>query len=182
MRLVLVPPVPALLPEYASLTDPVADLRRACVSAVRWLHADAPTQVVVVGGADDPVAPRVAAALLTSTGFSGSGDPSTPGDVECAEAVLVLANGSARRGERAPGHFDERSFDFDHEVGSALKTGDLAALEALDPALADDLLAVGLGELGACVAGLRTWQTREVLFDDDPYGVQYWVVTALCES
>ena len=36
-RVVLVPGVLALLPEYASLTDPVAELRAACLAAVAWL-------------------------------------------------------------------------------------------------------------------------------------------------
>ncbi len=40
MRVVLVPGTLALLPAYAGLADPVAELRAACVEAVRWLGAD----------------------------------------------------------------------------------------------------------------------------------------------
>ncbi len=36
----LVPGALALLPEYAGIEDPVADLRAACVEAVGWLGAD----------------------------------------------------------------------------------------------------------------------------------------------
>ena len=37
MRIALVPGVPALLPSYASIDDPVADLRAACHDAVAGL-------------------------------------------------------------------------------------------------------------------------------------------------
>ena len=37
MRVVVVPAVPALRSEYASLTDPVADLRAAVAEATAWL-------------------------------------------------------------------------------------------------------------------------------------------------
>ena len=47
VRVVLVPGVLALLPEYASLSDPVAELRAACLSAVSWLvDGDGPVSVV----------------------------------------------------------------------------------------------------------------------------------------
>ena len=39
-RVVLVPGVLALLPEYAGIEDPVAELRAACLDAVGWLGAD----------------------------------------------------------------------------------------------------------------------------------------------
>ena len=39
-RVVLVPGVLALLPEYAGLEDPVAELRAACLAAVAWLGPD----------------------------------------------------------------------------------------------------------------------------------------------
>src|SRR5690606_40923793 len=58
-----------------------------------------------------------------------------------ASAVVVVANGSARRGEKAPGHLDERSFDFDAGIDKALRDGDGTALTAVDAALAVDLLA-----------------------------------------
>ena len=38
-RVVLVPGVLALLPDYAGVEDPVTDLRTACRDAVGWLPA-----------------------------------------------------------------------------------------------------------------------------------------------
>ena len=47
--------------------------------------------------------------------------------------MLVVANGSARRGEKAPGYLDERAFGFDAAIGAALRGPDPAALGELDP-------------------------------------------------
>ena len=158
-RVVLVPGVLALLPQYASLADPVADLRAACHGAVAWLG----TSVRVLG---DPQGRRVAEHLLATTPREGD-DPS----------YLVVGNGSARRGERAPGHLDERSFAFDEALSSALRAG---RLDGLDLSLADDLLASvdGIREVGAILDG----SPAEVLLDADPYGVQYWVMRWTCGS
>ena len=51
-RVVLIPGVLALLPEYASFEDPVAELRTVVVEAVSWLEG----QVEVLG---DPQGRRV---------------------------------------------------------------------------------------------------------------------------
>ena len=59
-RVVLVPGVLALLPEYAGLEDPVADLRAACLAAVSWLTD--PVEVVA-----DEQGARVADHLLAAT-------------------------------------------------------------------------------------------------------------------
>lgn len=176
MKLALIPGVPALLPEYAGLADPVPALREATSAAGQWLVEGGPSQVVVAGATPGDLAARVADAVLGTSRIPLR----AAGLSTNAEAVLVVANGSARRGEKAPGHLDARSFDFDHEVGSALKTGDLDALAGLDLDLADELLTSGLGTLAELAGRLARWQTREVLFDEDPYGVQYWVVTVEC--
>jgi hypothetical protein len=211
-RVVVAPPVPALLPAYASLTDPVADLRAACLAAVAWLGPD----VEVV--ADDEQARRVGAWLLGARGGfeTGAGrppqppgggvgrppqppgggagrppqppedgagrPPRPPGDESVAPDLLVLANGSACRSEKAPGHLDERAGAFDAALGRALADGDLEALARLDPALAEDLLAAGVAGLaGLAARGLRVAEA-EVDHADDPFGVMYWVVRWQCES
>lgn len=95
-------------------------------------------------------------------------------------AVLALADGSARRGELAPGYIDERAFAFDAAIGSALRAGDLAALQDLDVGLGAALLAEGvpvLRRLGCCLGSV---ETAEVTYDDDPFGVQYWVTRWQC--
>jgi len=98
-------------------------------------------------------------------------------------AMLVMGDGSARRSERAPGYLDERATGFDATVAIALGSPDPGALTALDPDLADALL----------VAGRAAWQVlagaagdgrfaAELLYDDAPYGVGYfvagWTLTA----
>jgi hypothetical protein len=153
-RVVLVPGVLALLPEYAGLEDPVADLRAACLSAVSWLGSE----VTVLA---DPQGDRVATALLTATERAGDD-----------ASYLVVGNGSARRTAKAPGHLDERSHAFDAALGAALSSSDA------------DWPSFGLGkDLLASLDGIE--RLRELLpatyeavvdHDDDPYGVQYWVM------
>ncbi|MBB6628550.1 hypothetical protein H5V45_14590 [Nocardioides sp. KIGAM211] len=165
MRVVLVPGVLALLPEYAGLTDPVADLRAACLDAVRWLGE--PGGGIGVHGS--PQGLRVARSLAAATGVTLDVAPERPA------AVLVMGNGSARRTEKAPGHLDPRAAAFDDELGAALRDGQQ---DALGTVLADGLAE----ELLADVDGLR-WLADSVRLgaatvdhDDDPFGVQYWVM------
>ena len=92
--------------------------------------------------------------------------------------LLVLGDGSARRGEKAPGYADPRAEDFDSAVALALATADTEALLALDVDLAAQLM----------VAGRAPWQvlagaadapfgTAELLFTGAPYGVAYHVAS-----
>lgn len=92
--------------------------------------------------------------------------------------LLVIGDGSASRTLKAPGHLDPRAEGYDEAVAKALGTADHRALAALDPALSDELL----------VAGLPAWQTAasaaaghdfdaELLYDEAPYGVGYFVAT-----
>jgi len=129
----IVPGVLALRPEYASVEDPVADLRKAVDAATDWL----------------------------------------------GDGRLVVANGSAMRTEKAPGHFDERAAGFDEALGAALRAGDLGAVRGLDTALARALWA-DVDALVAVAGELDEVTAVEVDYDDDPYGVQYWVVRWEC--
>jgi hypothetical protein len=157
-RVVLVPGVLALLPEYAGIEDPVAGLRAACLEAVGWLGSE----VTVLADAQGA---RVAAHLLDAAARRGP-EPS----------YLVVANGSAMRTEKAPGHFDERAEGFDASLGASLRAG----RPVVDPGLARELWAsvgplvelAGLGDLGEPV----------VDYDDAPYGVQYWVMRFTIED
>jgi hypothetical protein len=159
-RVVLVPGVLALLPEYAGLEDPVADLRAACVDAVRWLGDG-----FGIHGSSQGL--RVVQHLAAEAGVQPDLAPERP------DGVVVVANGSATRTEKAPGHLDPRAVEFDDGLGAALRAGDLSALHVdLAPALWAD------------VDGLR-WLRDEIDldpattrtdYDDDPFGVQYWVM------
>jgi hypothetical protein len=155
---VLVPGVLALLPEYAGATDPVADLRAACHPAVSWLGAE----VTVLA---DPQGGRVAAHLLEATARSGD-HPS----------YLVVGNGSACRTEKAPGHLDPRAEAFDRDLRSWLG----GAGSPPDADLARELLASTDGL--AMMAERVSWGEPVVDYDDDPFGVQYWVMRWECES
>ena len=165
----MVPPVPALLPTYAGREDPVATLRAAAGKAVAWLAEGGAVRVV----APDAQAERVAAHLLATAAPEASRDGGTPGR-------LVMANGSARRSEKAPGHLDPRAAGFDEALGAALAAGDTAALGRLDEALAEDLWVTGVAGLRS-LAGLTV---TEAVVDhaEDTYGVAYWVVRWTCAS
>jgi hypothetical protein len=93
-------------------------------------------------------------------------------------ALLVMADGSARRSRRAPGYLDVRAEPFDTEVGRAIRTGDMPALLALDGALATDLMATGRPAwqvLAGAAAGRRP--SCVVRYDDAPFGVGYLVAS-----
>ena len=162
-RVVLVPGVLALLPEHAGLEDPVAELRAACVAAVRWLGG--PVEVVA-----DQQGERVAEALLSaagvSTGSTGVGD---------GASYLVVGNGSACRSEKAPGHLDERAAAYDDALAEALVGCDRAALAGLDQDLARELWA-STADFPRLAGLLVPGTTASVDYDDDPFGVQYWVI------
>lgn len=93
-------------------------------------------------------------------------------------ALVVLADGSARRSTTAPGYLDERAAAFDASVAAALAGGDGTQLQRLDAQLATDLLAGGVPAwhaAGALLAG-RHYRAR-VDYDAAPYGVGYFVAT-----
>jgi hypothetical protein len=95
-------------------------------------------------------------------------------------ALLIMADGSARRTLRAPGYLDERSRPFDADVEGALRRCEFDALLALDAELARQVMATGrpaLQVLAGAARGLRL--TCEVRYADDPFGVFYLVATLL---
>ncbi|MFC6152873.1 hypothetical protein [Nocardioides yefusunii] len=164
-RVVVIPGAPVLLAQYASLTDPVPALRAACREALDWLGDD----VRVL--ADDAQGLRIAGELLGRT-------PSTSPDAD----VVVVANGSARRTEKAPGHLDDRAAAFDAHVGDMLDRGDLAGLAGLDHALATELLTAGLGLFTTLADEGWVVQGGGIDRAEDPFGVMYWVVRWQCAS
>jgi hypothetical protein len=164
MRVVVVPGTLALLPEYGSVEDPIADLRTAVTQAVSWLVEEGPARPV----AGNERSQSIGRHLLGDDIGDGSG-------------LLVVANGSATRTEKAPGHFDDRAAAFDAAIGKALADGDPDALAGIDLALAGELWAAPDADV------LRTLAERvgpvtdvQVDYDDAPYGVQYWVVRWQC--
>lgn len=190
MRIAFIPSAPFLLPGFV----PPADLLAACRRAVATLGPDvtvagaAPTEGVLTGTvdptpwgvpgapADDPLplALAVGRTLLgresVLLGVRDSLGPTT-GD------LLVVADGTARRTEKAPGHLDDRAQAYDEAVLAAVRAGDPAALAGLDPVLGAALLAGGVPvwrALGAAVAGRFT---ADLLYAGAPFGVGYVVAT-----
>jgi hypothetical protein len=200
------PHPPALLPELSgAAADELADVRRASDDAVGWLVAQRPDRVVVLGGgapspdrdeaAGGTLAPygvdvraggadltlalghTIGAWLLDRAGWTGprayvTGATATHG----RDALLVMADGSAKRSTAAPGFLDDRAEGFDASVEAALAAGDAAALARLDTALGADLWAAGtpvLRALGSCLAGTRV--TAHLDLAAAPFGVAYWV-------
>jgi hypothetical protein len=88
--------------------------------------------------------------------------------------VLVLGDGSTRRGDKAPGYLDERAFAFDDATAKALGQGDAEALRGLDVALADELMVLGRTPFRA-LGALGTPKMARLAYDDDPFGVAYHV-------
>ena len=91
-------------------------------------------------------------------------------------ALVVLADGSARRSTTAPGYLDERAAGFDAGVAAALASGDGTRLELLDAELGAQLLAGGVPAWHAAGAllGGRAYRA-ELRYDEAPYGVGYFV-------
>ena len=93
-------------------------------------------------------------------------------------ALLVMADGSARRGLKAPGYLDERSFPFDTQVTEAIRAGDMAALLTLDASLARDLMATGRPAWQVLAGAMGEQRPVSVIrYCDDPFGVAYLVAT-----
>jgi hypothetical protein len=141
-----------------------------------------------------PLALGLGAGLLDQAGYQGrrvlqSVSPDEPAQ-RCAElgadlagragrvALLVMADGSARRGRRAPGHLDERSAPFDAGVERAVREGDLEALLAIDPVLARELMATGRPGWQVLAGALAGTRPRvEIRYAGDPFGVAYLVAS-----
>jgi len=98
--------------------------------------------------------------------------------------VVAMGDLSARRSARAPGAFHPAAAGFDAAVAQAAAAGDLAALAALDPSLAGELMVAGRAVLQA-LAGALDGAGRlhgRVLYDDAPYGVGYVVATLTADA
>jgi hypothetical protein len=97
-------------------------------------------------------------------------------------ALVVAADGSARRGPKAPGYIDARAVDHDAHLAQCLRAGDAAGLAGLDRQLAAELLSRGTTSLR--VLGTAVGQQvieAELDYAADPFGVFYavarWRVT-----
>ena len=93
-------------------------------------------------------------------------------------ALLVMADGSARRSLKAPGYLDERAAAFDSEVSRAIRDGDMPALLALDAGLATELMATGRPGWQVLAGAMNGGRPASVIrYADDPFGVAYLVAS-----
>lgn len=166
MRVVLVPAAPGLLP-CAGLIDPFAEARAASLEALR--SALASVESVAVSGAEG-----VATSLLEQAGYGGE---LVREGADSVDVVVIAADGSATRMEKAPGFFDPRAAAFDEKIEAALATGDSATLAQLDEALADELWCRGVPGFQAMARLIPTPASATLTYADAPYGVAYWVAT-----
>jgi hypothetical protein len=121
-----------------------------------------------------PLPLAVGAALLGDRPHRLWGVPS--GELPEAPSYLVVADGTAKRTLKAPGHLDERAEGFDAAIEQALAAGDPEGLLALDEQLAAALWVQGLPALRAAAGLAGPWQA-EVLYAGAPFGVGYVVAT-----
>ncbi|MCG5459278.1 hypothetical protein PSH03_005051 [Micromonospora sp. PSH03] len=135
-----------------------------------WLlarHGTRPPVTAVQVAAD--AGPAELAALADEVGATGE-----------RVASLVLGDGSACRGEKAPGYDDARALPYDQGVAAALADADLDALLDLDPVVSTELKAAGRAPwqvlAGAARAAGGGWR-GELLHDSAPYGVAYFVAS-----
>ena len=195
-----------IIPEIAAgAADDLATLRSACDAAIAGLLVTQPDRIVVIGagdldadrdesagatfrpygvdfhvggdGAELPLSLAVGAWLLDRAGWSGPRTYSTgTPDVSGRVALLVMADGSAKRSTSAPGFLDDRAEAFDASIATALAEGDAEALSSLDVALGAELWAAGapaLRTLGKMTKGADIDASLRV--DVAPIGVGYWV-------
>jgi len=91
--------------------------------------------------------------------------------------LLLLGDGSARRGTAAPGYVDERAFPWDDAVARALAEGDAASLARLDVPLAEELMVHGCASfrlLGAVGERCGPPSRAALIYRGDPFGVTYF--------
>ncbi|HVX45179.1 MAG TPA: class III extradiol dioxygenase subunit B-like domain-containing protein [Mycobacteriales bacterium] len=96
-------------------------------------------------------------------------------EIPARTALLVMGDGSARRETEAPGYLDERAVPFDQEVVRMLGSADVDGLLGLDPGLAADLLVAGRAPWQVAASAADGPIRAEVLYDQAPYGVGYFV-------
>jgi aromatic ring-opening dioxygenase LigB subunit len=91
--------------------------------------------------------------------------------------LLVMADLSARRTQRAPASFHPGAEEFDRRIGDAIRKAELGRLLDVDPGLAAEMGAGGMAALWllAGALGRASEPHGEVLYEGGPFGVGYLV-------
>lgn len=127
-----------------------------------------------------PTALTIAAWLLDRAGHTGPRTGVGPDGVAAAltgrVGLLVMGDGSARRGLKAPGYLDDAAGPFDAAVAAAMAAGNARALAELDLDEGERLLSAGAPAWRAVGAALGERRfTAQLRYDDAPFGVGYLV-------
>jgi hypothetical protein len=200
------PNPPLLLPgTTGGLVAEVEELRAACLAAISAVLTSEPESIVLIGGirpdeGEHCLSLEVGRALLSQAGCGirveevtvGTDLPPSQcelvgeGIAELSErtAVVVMADGSARRSVKAPGYLDERAVPFDSAVWRALVTGEWSSLIGLDPDLAEQLMVAGRAPWQVFSAAMLKGPTVPLAavvphYNSDPFGVWYPVLSYL---
>jgi hypothetical protein len=159
-------------PSFPGLPEPVAlDELPLALAVAAWALDGLPIRPVAAVTVPSWVTPADAAAAGRAI-VEGAGAIRRLG-------VVAIADGSARRGERAPGGPHPDAEAFDARIAAALRAGDLPALLTLDPTTCAELMVGGrapLQVLAGAFAGHHV--AGRLLYDAAPYGVGYLV--AVC--
>lgn len=151
---------------------------------------DVPLDPASPGGDALPLALSVGTWLLAQTGWPGDrlavavavdaddAELDAAGaalrDDDVPTALIVVADGSAARSEKAPAHLHPGAEAFDTAVAAALALGDPAVLAAIDASVALEVTAAGRPAWRAAAAALAgTTYDAVLLADTAPYGVGY---------
>jgi hypothetical protein len=195
-----VPNPPVLLPGMTGRPGAeVEQLRSACLAAFGDVLATEPDEVLLVGGVQrqdwaQPLSLLVGGSLLADAGCSTPvielGVPADASPAECVQiggeladrpgrfALVVMADGSARRGPKAPGYLDARAASFDAALTVALEASDWSSVRAVDPMLAAELLAAGRASWQVLAGALAVADYRSrTHYAADPFGVWYPVLS-----
>jgi len=195
VKAAVVPMTPLLVRSESGLADPVDELREAAIDAVRELASGVdrivalcPVGIVGAPGeywwpsgraGEGPLSVQLAGHLVELAEVDVDLVVvlvSQVGAVPDAEALLVLGDGTARRGQAAPGFIDERSFPFDDLIADALEAGDADALSRLDQDLAAELLVTGRHTFAMLGAAMEPVEA-DLRWRDDPFGMSYFVAS-----
>lgn len=129
-----------------------------------------------------PLSLTIGAWLLDRAGWEGQRRYVGVAEAETVDVrgpLLVLADGTAKRTEQAPGHVDDRAPTYDKAIAQALASGDAETLAGLDPALGARLWAGGVPALRTVGRSVVASGSRVVdaslHYDEAPYGVGYFV-------
>ncbi|HEX8859693.1 MAG TPA: hypothetical protein VGC06_11515 [Actinomycetes bacterium] len=189
-------PVTASLPAVAApavADGPAGPSRNA--GAARWLDRAAlppgrltelPLSLAVAAWlldrlAEERVLPRVAAFGVPAGADAGQaaalGRALAAAVREARVGLLVMADLSARRTQRAPASFHPDAEEFDRRIGDAIRKAELGRLLEVDPALAAEMGAGGMAALWLLAGALADVPDLhgEVRYEGGPFGVGYLV-------